>query len=164
MNTGKLNLLPEWDAFNFPLVDEGDEWKWKVRLDAARSLYEQWREVFQLVYAFADTLPEPSVQEEGQMMPDVRSLLFENAFIVAPKIRSASGDTLYAIKMENAALIRFNCNQMMEQISFAVLMGKGDPAHKAVIEEAMEEFRVRFRYWVSLFEKDGLEDEWGLFG
>jgi hypothetical protein len=93
MNTGKLNLLPEWDAFNFPLVDEGDEWKWKVRLDAARSLYEQWREVFQLVYAFADTLPEPGAQEEGQLMPDVRALLFENAFIVAPKIRSASGDT-----------------------------------------------------------------------
>ena len=163
MNTGKLNLLPECDAFNLPLVDEGDEWKWKARLDAARSLYDQWRDVFQLVYAFADTLPENSVKEDGQMVPDARAMIFENAFIVAPKIRSASGDTLYEIKMENAALIRFNCNQMMEQIGFAVLMGTGDPEHKAVIEEAMVEFRKRFRSWVGFFEKDEVEDEWGLF-
>jgi hypothetical protein len=52
----------------------------------------------------------------------------------------------------------------MEQIGFAVLMGNADPMHKAVIEEAMVEFRRRFRYWVSLFEKDDVEDEWGLFG
>ena len=160
MFSEKFNLLPSWESYSLPKTEEGEEWKWKPQLDAAKFLYEQWREVFQLVEAFSDTLPET---KEEQMFPDTRHMIFENAYIIAPKIMSASGDTLYEIKMENAALIRFNCRQMMEQIGFAVLIGKGDPAHKAVIEEAVREFRLRFRHWVSLFEKDEFEDEWGLY-
>jgi hypothetical protein len=45
-----------------------------------------------------------------------------------------------------------------------VLLGQAEEQHKAVIEEAMEEFKMRFRYWVSFFEKDEYEDEWGLYG
>ena len=161
MITQKLHILPEWEVFRDYNTEEGEEWKWKPRLEAARSLYEQWREVFQLVCAFTDTLPET---REGHHVPDTRDLIFQNAFIIAPKIRSAAGDTLYEIKMENAALIRFNCRQMMEQVSAAVLLYQAEEKHKAVIEEAMEEFKMRFRYWVSFFEKDEYEDEWGLYG
>jgi hypothetical protein len=62
--------------------------------------------------------------------------------------------------MENAALIRFNCRQMMEQVGFAVITGVGDPLHESVIRDAMEEFKLRFRHWVSYFKKDEFEDEW----
>ena len=156
-------MLPDWENFRISKIEDGEEWKWKIHLDAARSLYEQWREVFQLVMAFTDTLPEIKEEEEEPMLPDTRQFIFENAFIIAPKILSASGDTPYEIKMENAALIRFNCRQMMEQIGYAVLVGIGDKSHKNVIEDALKEFKLRFRHWVSLFEKDEYEDEWGLF-
>ena len=161
MFTNKFNILPSWENFRHLKTEDGEEWKWKIHLDAARSLYEQWREVFQLVMAFTDTLPEAKAEEE--MLLSTRQLIFDNAFIIAPKIMSAAPDTLYEIKMENAALIRFNCRQMMDQIGYAVLIGNADQGHKSVIEEALSEFKLRFRHWVSLFEKDEFEDEWGVF-
>lgn len=83
--------------------------------------------------------------------------------MVAPKIVSASGDTLYQIKMENAALIRFYCRQLWEQVGFAVLSGDADPEHKRVIAEALEKFKELFCQWVATFQEDEFEDEWGLF-
>lgn len=151
-----LNFLPEWSDKQHH--DKGEEWKYKHQLEIAKALYNQWREVFGLVVAFAENLPE----EEDESL-SAKSLIYQNAYIVAPKIRSAAGGTLYIIKMENAALIRFNCRQLMEQIGFAVLMGNADIRHKEVIEEALEKFRMLFRQWVDTFQKDEIEDEWGLF-
>ena len=65
--------------------------------------------------------------------------------------------------MENAALIRFNCRQMWEQIAFAVLTGAAEDEHKIIIEEALSRFKELFRSWVATFKKDDCEDEWGLF-
>ncbi|MFW1545171.1 hypothetical protein ACEWAO_23770, partial [Vibrio parahaemolyticus] len=81
-----------------------------------------------------------------------------NVMIVAPKIIGAISMDLYVLKMENAATIRINCKQMMEQIGFAVLMGWADDSHKKVIEEALFKFKELFRQWVSTFHKDGFED------
>jgi hypothetical protein len=90
-------------------------------------------------------------------------MIYQNAYVIAPKIMSACGDTLYQIKMENAAFIRFSCRQMWEQIAFAVLMGDADAEHKEVIEEALSRFRELFCKWVTTFRRDKYEDEWGLF-
>jgi hypothetical protein len=152
-----LNPLPEWKA-HLTNPDDGDTWKWKEELTIAEAMYNQWREVFGLVSAFAENLPD----EEDEML-STRSMIYQNAYIVAPKIMSACGDTLYQIKMENAALIRFNCRQLWEQVAFAVLMGNADPTHREVIEEALEEFKGLFCQWVAIFKKDEYEDEWGLF-
>ena len=140
-------------------TEAGEEWKWKEALEAGKYLYEQWREVFQLVMAFVDTLPETP----ESAMPDTREMIYENVYIVAPKLLAAAGDTLYEIKMENAAIIRYNCRQLMEQVGFAVLSGKTDDLYQEAIEEAMDEFKHRFRHWVSFFKRDEFEDEWGLF-
>jgi hypothetical protein len=150
------NPLPEWDG-RLKNIDKGDEWKWKDELEIAEKLYNQWREVFQLVTAFAENLPE----EDERL--STKNLIYENAYIVAPKIISASGDTLYQIKMENAALIRFNCRQMWEQITVAVLSGSADEEHEIVIEESLNKFKDIFRQWVATFKEDEYEDEWGLF-
>jgi len=159
MFTEKLKQLPPWESFRLPKTAEGEEWKWKEQLDAAKALYNQWREIFQLVQAFLDTLPETKEEE----LPDTRHFILQNAYVVAPKIHSAAGDMLYEIKMENAAIIRFNCRQMMEQVGYAAFTGEADMAHKEAIEEAMVEFKRLFRHWVSLFKKDEYEDEWGLY-
>jgi hypothetical protein len=90
-------------------------------------------------------------------------MIYQNAYIVAPKILSASGDTLYQIKMENAALIRFNCKQLWDQIAFATLSGDADIAYKIPIEESLDKFKKLFRSWVATFRRDDYEDEWGLF-
>lgn len=151
------NPLPEWrDRLSDFSKDEA--WKWKEELTIAEAMYNQWREVFAVVSAFAEALPD----EEDETL-STRSMIYQNAYIVAPKIVSASGDTLYQIKMENAALIRFNCRQLWEQVGFAVLTGVADAAHKEVIEEALQSFKALFHQWVATFERDDYKDEWGLF-
>ncbi|MBO9681070.1 MAG: hypothetical protein J7502_00115 [Flavisolibacter sp.] len=157
MELPHLNPLPEWKD-RLQNIERGEAWKWKQELEIAEAMYNQWREVFGLVMAFVETLPE----EEDELL-STKSMIFQNAYIIAPKIMSACGDTLYQIKMENAALIRFNCRQMWEQIAFAALMGTADKEHKKVIEEALNKFRELFRQWVATFKKDDYEDDWGLF-
>jgi len=157
MDLSHLNPLPEWKD-RLQDLDKDEEWKWKEELQIAEALYNQWREVFGLVMAFAETLPE----EEDETL-STKSMIYQNAYIVAPKIMSACGDTLYQIKMENTALIRFNCRQMWEQIAFAVFSDTADEEHKSVIEEALDKFKELFRQWVATFRRDEYEDEWGLF-
>jgi hypothetical protein len=65
--------------------------------------------------------------------------------------------------MENAALIRFNCRQMREQIGFAVLTNKAEMEHEEVNEEALNKFKELFRARVATFKRDEYEDDWGLF-
>ena len=158
MDLSRLNPLPEWKS-RMPDFEEGEEWKYRAELQAAETLYNKWREVFGLVMAFAENLRE----DAGGAPADFRSLIFENAYLIAPKIMSAAGPALYQIKMENAALIRFNARQMMEQIIFAAMMGAADESYKDVIQDAMKEFKALFRQWVATFQPDGERDEWGLF-
>jgi hypothetical protein len=42
-------------------------------------------------------------------------------------------------------------------------MGWADEAYKQVIEESLDQFKQLFRVWVTTFEKDSFDDEWGLF-
>lgn len=149
--------LPEWKENYFPVNEEGEDWKHITAKNAARNLYDKWREVFQLIMAFSDTLAD----EENP--PSTRDLIYENAMLVAPKIVSAVGDTLYIIKMENASIIRTNCRQLMDQVIFAGMAEKAEKYHEDVIREAMEEFRLLFREWAATFVRDEYEDEWGLY-
>ena len=152
-----LFTLPEWKENYFPESEEGENWKYAADKSAAKSLYNKWREVFQLVMAFTDTL----VEEDSP--PTTRDLIYENAMLVAPKIISAAGDTLYIIKMENASIIRTNCRQLMDQVIFAGLTDMAEKYHENIIRQAMDEFRVLFKEWAAMFEKDEFEDEWGLY-
>jgi hypothetical protein len=157
MDLLNLDPLPKWED-RFQNIDKGEAWKWKEELQIGEALYNQWREVFNLVCAFAENLPD-----EDDKRITAKNMIYENAYLIAPKIISATGDTLYQIKMENAAIIRFNCRQMWEQIAFAVLSGNADAEHKEVIEEALTRFKELFGKWVSTFKRDEFEDDWGLF-
>jgi hypothetical protein len=156
----KQFILPDWKE-RYNDAEEADN---TATREAGRALYEQWREVYRLVMTFAAVLAEdpegntPATEEQW-----TKRLIHENAMIVAPKIISASHCSLYILQMENAALIRFNCRQLMEQVSYAALTGQADEAYVEVIEEAIEGFRLLFRQWIATFREDEYEDEWGLF-
>ena len=159
-----LNFLPEWEDDKFNFDDEGEEWKSASSRSASKALYLQWREVFGLVLALAENLvDEPDEKDKETRGEMIQKLMYENVMIVAPKIVSASGCGLYILQMENAAIIRTNCRQLMEQVGFAVMMGFADAEYKKVIEDAMTEFRELFKSWVTTFQKDEFMDEWGLF-
>ena len=163
MDLDKLNFLPNWDDDDFD-NEEGEAWKTNELRAAGAALYLKWREVFGLVLAFAENLSDSEfVEEKETHEQSTQKLIYENAMIIAPKIISASAVDLYVLQMENAAIIRTNARQLMEQVGFAVLMGFADENYKKVIEDAMDEFRELFKNWVATFQKDDFEDEWGLF-
>jgi hypothetical protein len=162
MNLNDLNFLPEWDESRYKVGpgDAAEDWRRGPARAIAKAMYNQWREVFGLVIAFAENLADDG---EETHPASTKALIYENVMIVAPKIIGAISMDLYVLKMENASSIRTNAKQMMEQIGFAVLMGWADDAHKQVIEEALYKFRELYKQWVSTFQKDAYEDEWGLF-
>lgn len=156
MYLDQFNSLPEWDK-QLVRIPKGEAWKWREELQLGEVLYNQWRKVFGLATAFAEALPG---EEEANSPKD---MIYQNVYMIAPKIMSAAGDTLYQVKMENAALIRFNCRQLWEQVAFAVLTGTADAAYQQVIEESLSKFKALFRRWVATFKPDDCEDDWGLF-
>lgn len=162
MDLEQLNFLPEWDENRFikKMNRHGEAWKNGPGILAAREVYKQWRELFGLVVAFAENLED---EKDENSQSTTKSLIYQNALIVAPKIIGAVSVDSYTMKMENAALVRFNCRQMMEQINFAVLMGWSDEDYKKVIEDSFESFKSVFRIWVATFRKEGEDDEWGIF-
>ena len=109
--------------------------------------------------ALTDTLP----CKEEDPDPSARQMILKNASMIAPKIVSASANTIYIVKMENASIIRFNCRQMMEQIDFAVISGEADISHRSEIDDALELFKEYFHHWVKLFKRDEFEDDWNLY-
>jgi hypothetical protein len=162
MDLEQLNFLPEWDENRFikRMNRHGEAWKNAPGILAASDVYKQWRELFGLVIAFAENLED---EHDETNQTTTKSLIYQNAMIVAPKIIGAVSVDTFSMKMENAALVRSNCRQMMEQINFAVLMGWSDETYKQVIEESVDQFKYLFRIWVATFERNGDEDEWGLF-
>lgn len=163
------NSIPPWKE-DFLLIDEADAWKWKDEITASKALYEQWGEVYSLVALYADSLQQKQKEAEDSEEENdddesgfTARLIHENLMMVAPKIMSAAGDTLYIIKMENASVICFNCRKMMEMVGWAALNGEADPKHKAIIREAMEVFKERFKEWIAFFKPDEIDDDWGLY-
>lgn len=164
MDLNKLNILPEWDdERNAKLHSNGNEWKTKAYYAAIKALYINWRELFQMVHAFADNLTDNEEDSEDSYEFSNKSLIYENIMKIGPKIMGIVHIDSYVLQMEVAAIIRQNCIEMMEQVGYAVMLGYADASHEEVIKEGLETFQQLFKQWVATFEKDDYEDEWGLF-
>ena len=165
MDLDKLDILPKWDdeKMNKHNPNEGDEWKYKKHYEAIKALYINWRDFFELAYAFADNLTDKEEDSEDSYEYSSKSLIYHNLMPVAAKIMAMVGVDSYVIKMEAAAFIRYNCIELMEQVGIAVMVGYADAAHEEVLKEGLEKFKELFTNWVASFEKDDYEDEWGLF-
>lgn len=156
-----MHSLPAWDDHKMLKKRyEGEEWKFKSQLDAAEKLYNKWREIFLLVESYCETLQDSKDYDHAERN---KELIWQNLFIVAPKIIGAAGTDLYTLKMENASIVRNNCREMMEQINFTAMVGAGEEKYAEAIEREMDAFRELFKAWVNTFVKDEYEDEWGLF-
>jgi hypothetical protein len=161
MDFSEMHSLPAWEDHRMLQKRyEGDEWKLRPQFEAAEQLYNKWREIFVLVESYCETLQD---SEEYDHAEKNKELIWQNLFIVAPKIIGAAGADTYTLKMENASIVRNNCREMMEQISFTAIVGAGEEKYAEAIEQEMDIFRELFRNWVATFIKDDHEDEWGLF-
>ena len=165
MNLDHLSDLPEWDDDEFKDEDEeGEEWKPNPTRDACKVLYKQWQQVMIVLNGALDSMV---IEEKEDGFPadyweDHKAMLLGDAFQIAVKIKSSEAG-LYTIRMENASIIRKNAqfikSSMLTMMSEEVI----EKAHGYVIREEIDKFRELFKIWVSIFQKDEYEDEWGLF-
>lgn len=164
MDLDKLNFLPEWNDDDDNEDNEGEGWKNQEAKQAAKALYLKWRDTFSLIFAFAENLaPDPKEGEEQTHEQFTKGLILENAMIIGPKLRGAMSVDMYILKMQNAAIVRRNAIEIIEQVTYAVLSDFVGEEYENVIRESMDEFRLLFKEWVQTFKKDDIEDEWGLF-
>jgi hypothetical protein len=161
MNIDPLSLLPPWDdkeIEKYNPTEKGEEWKVREERSAAKALYNQWREIYHLVYTYTDTMiEEKPADAQGEMEEShqecTQRLVYENLFIVAPKILGAASVNSYVLKMENAAIIRTNIIQMMEQLGFAALMGWAMNSTKPLLPKPLKHSKHAFATGLPLFVK-----------
>lgn len=167
-----LSGLPEWRDDDFEDEDnEGEEWKPRPTRDAAKAMYEQWKQVMIVLNGALDSmntnteesnLPGGEAGFPAEYWEDHKAMILGDAYQVAVKIQS-SETGLYMIRMENACLIRKNAQFIKSSMLTMIAEGAIEKAHGMVIREEIDKFRMLFRHWVSTFERDEFEDEWGLF-
>ena len=165
MKIDDLNELPAWDDHEFGSDDnDGEGWKPNPTKDTCKAMYRQWNIVMTVLKAAFDSLKESGDDEMfcKEMMEDHVSMIMGDAYEVAVKIKS-SETGLYIIRMENAAIIRKNAQFIKISTNSFMLEGYMEPQHRQIIRDEIDRFKELFKTWVSTFEKDDCEDEWGLF-
>lgn len=165
MKDDHLSDLPPWDDDEFKDEDEeGEEWKPNPTRDACRNLYQQWQQVMIVLNGAMDSM---NLEEKEDGFPadyweDHKGMILGDAFQVAVKIKSSEVG-LYTIRMENASIIRKNAqfvkSSMLTMMSEKVI----EEEYGRIIRSEIDKFRELFKIWVSTFQKDEFEDEWGLF-
>jgi len=164
MDFDDLNHMPEWEEFNRIGRNDEDEQNLssadaeKVRLKVfrAKTLYNQAREVYKYSALFCETL-------EGDLAEMTTDLIMQNALMLCPKIIGAEGADTYILRMENASIIRTNCKELEVQVRAADMFEICTPEYKDIVLFEIERFRLFFIEWVRHFEKDDIEDDWGLY-
>lgn len=146
--------IPDW---NFRRRQhDGEAWKKEPFIKRAEALYAQSREVYRYARLFCDSL-------EGEMAEMTEKLILENVLLIPTKIVAAEGGDMYVLRMENASIIRTQCRQIVDQVNYAEMTGIGNEDYAKVVLDEMEKFKILFIEWVSHFERDEFEDEWGLY-
>ncbi|MCY7311528.1 MAG: hypothetical protein LH619_12175 [Chitinophagaceae bacterium] len=165
MGFDKISGLPEWDDDDFrDEEEEGEGWKPNRTRDACKEMYEQWKQVMIVLQGALDSMNTDTGKGgfPAEYWEDHKGMLLGDAYQVAVKIKSSEAG-LYMIRMENASIIRKNAQFIKSSMLTIMAENVIEEAHGHVIREEIDKFRVLFRHWVSTFERDEFEDEWGLF-
>lgn len=166
MGFDHISGLPDWEDEDDYRDDdeEGDEWKPKPTTEACKAMYEQWKQVMIVLNGAMETMNTDTGEDSfpAEYWEDHKAMLLGDAYQVAVKIKSSEAG-LYMIRMENACLIRKNAQFIKSSMLTMISEGAIEEAHGMVIRDEIDKFRMLFRHWVSTFERDEFEDEWGLF-
>src|SRR5690242_5720937 len=117
-----LSQLPEWDDNDFENNDGGEAWKNAALRNAAKALYNQWREVMSGILGLLSYAERNPDMPEG-FVEDQKDLLMGDAIHIAVKIKTSAEIDMYVLLMENASVVRKNAIYSQTQISAMVLMG-----------------------------------------
>lgn len=165
MDINPLSHLPGWDDDEFKDEDEeGEEWKPNPTREACKALYHQWQQVMIVLNGAFDSM---KIEEKEDGFPagyweDHKGMILGDAYQVAVKIKSSEVG-LYTIRMENASIIRKNAQFIKSSMLMMMSEEVIEEQYGNIIRNEIDKFRELFKIWVSTFQKDEYEDEWGLF-
>lgn len=166
-NPFSIPLRPWRDRESFT-EPEGEEWKPRPSLEASKSLYEQWRQIYSLIQAALPIEEIPNEADGGRsdeeaFMQHSMAMIWEDVHVVAVKIQSAEVMDMYVLRVENAAIIHKASQSVASALrSFPIREG-GDEAHIRLVRKEIDVFRELFKSWLATFARDEYEDEWGVF-
>jgi hypothetical protein len=158
-----LNELPEWDDDDELEDKDGEEWKPNPTYDACKVLYKKWNEIMMMLNGALGGLKELPDEDEVNFVTSRMAMILGDAYEVGAKIQSSEAGGIYIIRMENAAIIRKNAQTVRSFILTLMIEGEIDEEHGEIIRNEINQFRKLYKHWLSTFEKDEFEDEWGLF-
>jgi hypothetical protein len=166
MDLNRLSDLPEWDDDDLnDEEEEGENWKPNPTRDACKALYGQWQQVMLVLNGALDSMNLAETEDgfPAEYWEDHKGMLIGDAFQVAVKLKSSEAGNMYMIRMENAGIIRKNAQFIKSSMLTMMAEKVIENDHGRVIREEIDKFRLLFKDWVSTFQKDEFEDEWGLF-
>lgn len=123
-------------------------------------IYKKAELIFKLVESLYATLPNDDVLIEA-----TKEFMRGDAMILSAKIAGAEGGDLYAIRMQNAALIREHAMHLYVQVgSLRFHENYADLEYVELIRKEIENFRELFIEWIHSFDTSNyIWDDWELF-
>ena len=141
------------------MFDDDDDYESTADKVEKMPIYQKGREIVDLVRNIADLIDD----EKGEL-GFTKGLMLEDAYMLTAKIVNAEGGDMYAIRMENAAIIRRAGNNLKLHIHTLKMFGFEHTEHYMMVRQKVEEYRVLFIDWVASFDKTNyFIDDWGLF-
>ena len=139
-----------------------EDWERLLLFNKAKDINDL---VEHLVKAVENTDLEFENEIESEMIQHNLDYLRKNSMIIPAKIaRVANEDTIYDLKMENAAIIRKSARELVTDARSLEMLGYKDEEYLDLLRNAVEEFRVLFAEWVKTFDSWNYNiDRWGLF-
>ena len=123
------------------------------------AIYKKGMEIFQVVDHICQLIPD-----EDERLGHVKGIMLEDAILLSVKVAGATGDQLYDIKMEAAAIIRKAARELMIQNHALEMFGFEHVEYYQIVRDLLEEYRLLFIDWVARFDPwDYIIDRWGLF-
>jgi hypothetical protein len=130
-------------------------------------LFKKAEEIYVLIQKVSLLIEENVDKEvfENNIILDYKNQLNESALIIPGKIVGAyKENTLYDIKMQNAAIIRKEAQMILAATSGLKMCGFKELDYLKLIRNEVEEFRVLFAEWIKTFDQwNYIIDRWGLF-
>ena len=166
MDFDKLSDLPDWEDDEFKDEnEEGEEWKQNATREACKALYHQWQQVMIVLNGALDSMNTDTGENSfsAEHWEDMKGMILGDAYQVAVKIKSSEAGGIYVIRMENASIVRKNAQYISSSMLLMMTEGAIEEEHGHVIRDEIDKFKELFKIWVSTFQKDEFEDDWGLF-
>jgi len=152
------------DDLGLGAIDDGPD----VRESA---IYQKAIEIQTLAIAIVEAAPDElnnnsstRAKFEERMLMETKDEMMGHAYLIPGKIAGAYGLNMYDLQMENAALVRRACRELVVCLRGLEIAGHLEEDHFNLLRTAVNEFQPLFAEWVATFQNSFyLWDDWGLF-